>query len=1415
MNLNRISLTVKMTVITVFVSLAVSAVGSHLLDKNLQKLLHAQLTDRLSRRAVDNRRVFDKYYLGYHQFVKLFTALPGFTNYVSKVKRDNSTKPVITKEAPPWIPPPSVLRVFPKFDYALLFDPQGNLRELFQNSAKSPTPGLLKPSHSILQMTYNQTFQTSIDDKLFILASEVVKDSSGNTIATLMVAHHIDSKLLDEIFGNVGQSTVALVAGKNLKVLASNKPDLLRQGDSLEDLKDNYTFIGKSFLDYGDAENTIMFASLISNEDIDKLSTDIRHKSKMISMTAAFFMICSFLLIMIHIVKRIIRLNRGITEFSQQIGLNLGQFAGISDQLTSLEFRFRRLFEEIIFSRNALLEASQELQNSEKSIRAIMENMPDGMIAIDNNKTITMFNRSAEQIFGYNVSEVIGLSFMKLLSDEFEGIHDSISSFEHRTETFEMSGKRKDGNVFPIDINTNIVDFLGKPMTIVMVRDITRRKLYEDEIKRTKEELELKVQERTYELIQTNSKLTMEILERKRSEEQNRAILSTSLDGFVMCDMEGRFINVNDAFCKMIGYEREELLQMKVADIEASKTPEAIISEIERIKVIGGVRFESKQRRKDGNIINVEVSINIISEENILFAFIRDITQRVLLEERNNAIFSTSLDGFVMTDLYGSFIFVNDAYCKMTGYTREELLKMFVSDIEILNTQNDTRQDISNIIKMGGGRLDGKLRAKDGTIIYVEASINILNVEKILFAFIRDITQRVYLEEENRRHYDIQRVTSAILSISMEPIPFEHQLEQVIDLILNIEWLALESKGCIFLADEGAVEVLEMKANRGLSHEIMTLCKWVPFGTCICGRAAVAKEIIFTDCIDDQHDITYEGVGPHGHYCVPILSSDRSVMGIINLYVKEGHKQEKTEMEFLGAVSNTLAGIIERMRTQKNLELSQTLFQSFMSKSPMMAFIKDENGRYVFVNDKFNRVTHHKENEVIGKSDFDIFPADTATAMRAHDSMAIAVEKTVDTMENIPEPDGIHQWLIIKFPYKDITGRRLLAGMGIDTTEHKRVEETLKKSEEKYLNIINSTSEGFIEINKSMQVVRVNDSTCAMVKATFNEIRDKGILYFIDKEYREEYVELIRDLMGGSGVASDLTLRATDGALIHTRINATPVKDATGAVTGAFALISDITEIIDMKDSVTRYAAELQRSNQDLQDFANVASHDLQEPLRKIVAFGERLREVSADTLTTDALDYLNRMDSAAERMQQLIDDLLNFSRITTRAKPFTRTEISKIVEDIKTDLEVRLMKSKGKIEAASLCVVDADRFQLQQLLTNLIANGLKFHRDGVPPVVRVSSVSSADGLCRIRVEDNGVGFDMKYVDKIFKPFQRLHSKSQYEGTGMGLAICEKIVQRHGGTISVDSALGKGTVFTITLPIVHEKVDERESEEQK
>lgn len=260
-------------------------------------------------------------------------------------------------------------------------------------------------------------------------------------------------------------------------------------------------------------------------------------------------------------------------------------------------------------------------------------------------------------------------------------------------------------------------------------------------------------------------------------------------------------------------------------------------------------------------------------------------------------------------------------------------------------------------------------------------------------------------------------------------------------------------------------------------------------------------------------------------------------------------------------------------------------------------------------------------------------------------------------------------------------------------------------------------------------------------------------------------------------------------------------------------LAEEISERTKAEEKLKAYTLRLEQSNRELQDFASVASHDLQEPLRKIQAFGDRLKLKCADTLPPEGRDYLERMQSAAQRMQVLINDLLAFSRVTTKAQPFIPVSLGTIVQEVLSDLEVRMHQVNAQIEIGSLPTLAADPLQMRQLFQNLISNALKFHRPEVIPRIQIfsqpchsegttSTISETEEptFYQIRVADNGIGFDEKYLDRIFTVFQRLHSRSQYEGTGIGLAICRKIVERHNGQITASSQPGQGTTFIITLP---------------
>jgi signal transduction histidine kinase len=251
----------------------------------------------------------------------------------------------------------------------------------------------------------------------------------------------------------------------------------------------------------------------------------------------------------------------------------------------------------------------------------------------------------------------------------------------------------------------------------------------------------------------------------------------------------------------------------------------------------------------------------------------------------------------------------------------------------------------------------------------------------------------------------------------------------------------------------------------------------------------------------------------------------------------------------------------------------------------------------------------------------------------------------------------------------------------------------------------------------------------------------------------------------------------------------------------AHAVLTEAREVLE--ERVRARTAELEARNREQQEFAYLASHDLQEPLRKVLAFGDRLDERYGEQLGDEGRDYLRRMREAAARMRRLIDDLLTFSRVTTHTRRFATVELDRVAREALSDLEVRLEESGGRVELSPLGRLEADADQMRQLLQNLLANALKYHPPGEAPRVRVWSETEAAPMPRLRllVADQGIGFDERYLDRIFAPFQRLHGRGEYEGTGIGLAVCRRIVERHGGTITARSAPGQGATFVVTLPL--------------
>ncbi|MCJ7702053.1 MAG: ATP-binding protein, partial [Anaerolineales bacterium] len=264
----------------------------------------------------------------------------------------------------------------------------------------------------------------------------------------------------------------------------------------------------------------------------------------------------------------------------------------------------------------------------------------------------------------------------------------------------------------------------------------------------------------------------------------------------------------------------------------------------------------------------------------------------------------------------------------------------------------------------------------------------------------------------------------------------------------------------------------------------------------------------------------------------------------------------------------------------------------------------------------------------------------------------------------------------------------------------------------------------------------------------------------------------------------------------------------------AEALSNREAERLAAEKANREYAADLERSNRDLLDFANIASHDLQEPLRKIANFSDILLLRYSPDLDKRAQEYLNRIQASAKRMQSFIIALLSYSRLSTKAQPAEIVDLNEVITNVLSDLDLQIVQADAKISIEDLPLVKADPVQMHQLFLNLTTNSLKFRSPDSRAVIHIQGKVVVDpftgeagakfdsGYFEISVKDNGIGFDEKYLDRIYQPFQRLHGYEDYEGTGMGLAICRKIIERHNGEIEAHSSPGEGATFVIRLPVI-------------
>jgi PAS domain S-box-containing protein len=358
--------------------------------------------------------------------------------------------------------------------------------------------------------------------------------------------------------------------------------------------------------------------------------------------------------------------------------------------------------------------------------------------------------------------------------------------------------------------------------------------------------------------------------------------------------------------------------------------------------------------------------------------------------------------------------------------------------------------------------------------------------------------------------------------------------------------------------------------------------------------------------------------------------------------------------------------------------------------------------------------------------------------------------------------------------------------------------------------LLDATSELIAAFDKDLRLAAINKSTEEKYNISRESVIGKHFYEIFPALKGTENARLIENVLTGKPVLNHTVKSHLVGSIFE--VNMVPLSSPSGETNGILIIGRDITELVHATTALQQKNEELERSNQELTSFSYVASHDLQEPLRKIQSFSNRILEKEGGQFSETTKDYFKRIVSAARRMQDLIDALLNFSRTNTAELVFEPVDLNSIIEEVKTSLKENIEEKNAVVEAASLPVLSVIPLQFFQLMLNLVSNSLKYSKAGIHPHIKISAeviagqyvqppaVYPFEKYWKISVEDNGIGFEQQYENKIFELFQRLHGKLEYGGTGIGLAICKKIVQNHNGVISAVGKPGVGATFNVYLP---------------
>jgi PAS domain S-box-containing protein len=996
--------------------------------------------------------------------------------------------------------------------------------------------------------------------------------------------------------------------------------------------------------------------------------------------------------------------------------------------------------------------AEQALRDSEEKYRTLIHGVQDyAILMLGPQGEIRSWNPGAERMTGCKFEEVSGQNYSRFFSPEDVklGRPEELLRMAAASGLFEEQGMR---------MRKNGARFLVRT-TYTASRDLTGKLL-------------------------GFSVVSRDLSQGAESDAKYRGLLEAAPDAMVVVNQGGEIVLLNVQAEKQFGYSRDELLGQEVKNIIPEGFAERLIADGTRSAADAlaqqiGTGIELIALRKNGTEFPIEIMLSPLesAEGTLVTAAIRDITTRrdaekhlAQMEGRYRGLLEAAPDAMVVVNQGGEIVLLNVQAEKQFGYSRDELVGQKVKNIipqgfaERL-IADGTRSAADALAQQIGTGIELIALRKNGTEFPIEIMLSPLESAEgtLVTAAIRDISVRRAAEKHLAQMEGRYR---GLLEAAPDAMVVVNQGGEIV--LLNVQ----AEKQFGYSRDELVGQKVKNIIPEGFAERL------IADGTRTAAEALAQQIGTGIELIARRRDGT--------EFPIEIMLSPlESAEGTL--------------------VTAAIRDISVRRAAEKHLAQMEGRYRGLLEAAPDAMVVVNQNGEIVLLNVQAEKQFGYSRDELVGQKVKNIIPEGFAERLIADGtrSAAEALAQQIGTgIELIARRKNRSEFPIeiMLSPLESAEGTLVTAAIR-DISVRRAAEKHLAQMEGRYRGLLEAAPDAMVVVNQGGEIVLLNVQAEKQFGYSRDELIGQKVKNIIPEGFAERLVadalRSVEDALAQQiGTGIELTGRRRDSSEFPIELMLSPLESAEGIL--VTAAVRDITTRKKAEANLLNKVEELNRSNEELGQFAYIASHDLQEPLRMVASYTQLLSRRYKGKLDSDADEFIAFAVDGASRMQRLIQDLLAYSRVGTKGRDLVEISSEEALEQALINLRGAIEDKGAVVTHDPLPSVVADDMQLVQLFQNLVGNAIKYQSSGIPKV-HISVTKNGGKKWTFSVKDNGLGIDPQYFEKIFGMFQRLHKREEFAGTGIGLAICKKIVERHGGSISVESEPGHGSTFRFAL----------------